>query len=104
VESETAAAKMMVAEAEAAVERENISVLKRAAAGTTEMTFEEMLEAIGESVDAVSTSDEADDDEDDEQDGDDNNDAKLSDDDQPEWVVGTIDKSIEERLNTFWTM
>jgi hypothetical protein len=103
VKSETAAAGKRVAETEAAVERERISVLKRAAAGTTKMTFEEMLEAIGDSVDNVATSDEEDNDEDNEEDGEDNNDAKLGNGNEPEWVVDTINQSVPAQLDLLLT-
>ena len=63
VESETVAARHRVVEAQAVVEREKDSVLRRAAADTTKIPFEEMLEAIEDSIDNVATSDEDDDDE-----------------------------------------
>jgi hypothetical protein len=75
-------------------------VIKSPAAGTTKMTFEVMMEAIRDSVDDVTTSDEEDDHYDNISDGQDYDDAKLSDDDAPGWVVGTINKSVQERLET----
>ena len=92
VDSETAAARKRVVEAEAAVERERDAVLKRAVVDTTKITFEEMLEAIGDNVDDVATSKEKDNDENEKEDGEDNDDANLSDKNEPNWVVGTFDK------------
>jgi hypothetical protein len=101
VEKEMAAARQRVAKAEVAVERERERAedmeMKRLAAGPTKMCFREMMEAMGENVEDVMTSDEDGDDEE-EDDEDDKDDAKLSDDDDNEhernWVVGTINQSV----------
>jgi hypothetical protein len=76
--------------------------LRRLATGTTKMTFQEMMEAIGDDVEDVMSSDE---DHDEENDEDDKDDTKLSDDDENEyecdWVVGTINQLVQQRLHTF---
>ena len=102
MESEIAAARQRVAEVKAAVEREKDSVLRRVATDTTKITFEEMLEAIGDSINNIATSDEEDD-KDKEEDGEDNVNSELSDDNKPNWIVGTINKLVQKLLDTFWT-
>jgi hypothetical protein len=71
------------------------------ATGIPETTFEEMLNAIGDSLSNLASSD-------DEQVGEDEEDdevgtklGKLSDDDEPGWVMGTISKTVQHRMDSF---
>jgi len=66
-----------------------------------EKTFEEMLNAIGDSLSDLATSDDDEDAEDEEED-DDTEQGKLSEDDEPGWVMGTISKSVQRRIERFW--
>jgi hypothetical protein len=73
-----------------------------ATTGLPETTFEEMLNAIGDrlsnqacSHDEQSGKDEEDDEEDTEL-------GKLSDDDEPRWVMWTIANMVEHRRESFW--
>jgi hypothetical protein len=64
-----------------------------------EKTLEQMLVAIGESLSNLASSDDGDDeqgeyDEETEQ-------GKLSEDDEPGWVMGTITKTVEQRMKRF---
>jgi hypothetical protein len=107
VVKEMAAARKRVAEAEEAVERERERAedmkLRRLAAGPTKMTFHGMMEAIGNNVEDVMTSDEDDDDEEDDED--DTDDTKVGDDAENEYecdsVVGTINQSVQQCLVSF---
>jgi hypothetical protein len=106
VEKEMAVARHRVAEAEMAVERKRERAedmeLRRLAAGRTKMSFQEIMEAIGDNVEDAMTSDEDDDDKE-VDDEDDKDNTKLSDDDEDEhqcnWVVGTINQSVQEHLS-----
>jgi hypothetical protein len=72
-----------------------------ATTGKPEITFEEMLNAIRDSLSDLASSD-------DEQDGEDKEDeeehtelGKLSDDDEPGWIMGTITKTVQHRRESF---
>jgi hypothetical protein len=72
-----------------------------ATAGTPETTFDEMLNAIGDSLGDLASSD---DEQDGEDVGDDEEDTELgkpSDDDEPGWVMGTITKMVQHRTESF---
>jgi hypothetical protein len=74
------------------------------AGGTTrkpETTFEEMLNAIGDSLSDLGTSDDEQDREDEEDEEDNTVLGKLSD-DEPGWVMGTISKTVQHRMERFW--
>jgi hypothetical protein len=69
--------------------------------GKPKIMFEQMLNANGDSLSDLASSD-------DEQDGEDEEDyeediqrSKLSDDDEPGWVMGTITKTIQHRMESF---
>jgi len=64
-------------------------------------TFEEMLNAIGDSLSDLASSDHKQDGEDKEVDEDDTELSKLSDDDEPGWVIGTISKIVQHRMDSF---
>jgi hypothetical protein len=68
-----------------------------ATAGKPETTFEEMLNAIGDSLSDLASSDDEQDGEDEEDDEEDSELGKLSDDDEPGWVMGTITKTVQHR-------
>jgi len=70
--------------------------------GKSDTTFEEMLNAIRDSVSDLASPDEEQDGEDKEYNEDDTELGKLSDDDEPGWVMGTISKTVQHRLESFW--
>jgi len=103
VERETAGARKRVKDAEAAVQQEQDNLMHAEIAGLMsrepEKTFEEMLVAIGDSLSDLPSSD-------DEEDGEDEDDeeteqGKLSDDDEPGWVMGTITKMVQQCIESF---
>ena len=66
-----------------------------------ENTFEEMLNAIGDSLSDLAWSNDEEDEEDEEED-DDSEQGKLSEDDEPGWVMGTISKTVQRHMERFW--
>jgi len=64
--------------------------------------FEEMLNAIGDSLSDLASSDDEEDVEDEEADQDDTELGKLSEDDEPGRVMGTISKTVQHRMEKFW--
>jgi len=64
-------------------------------------TFEEMLNAIGDSLSNLASSDNEED-ADDEEGNDDTEQGKLSEDDKPSSVMGTISKTVQHRMERFW--
>jgi len=103
VERENAGARKRVEGAEAAVQQEQDDIKHAEIAGLTyrepEKTFDEMLVAIGDSLSDLASSDNGVDgeDEDDEETGQ----GKLSEDDEPGWVMGTITKTVQKRMERF---
>jgi len=102
-ERETAVARKRVEDAEAAVQQEHDDMKHAEIVGLTyrepEKTFEQVLVAIGDSLSDLASSD-------DEEDGEDKDDeesepGKLSKDDEPGWVMGTITKTIQQRMERF---
>jgi len=70
--------------------------------GKPETTFEEMLNAIGDSLSNLASSDDKQDGEAEEDDENDSELGKLSDDDEPGWVMGTISKTLQQgRMERF---
>jgi hypothetical protein len=102
-ERETAGARKRVENAEAAVQQEQDDMTHAEIAGFTsrepEKTIEEMLVAIGDSLSDLASSDDGEDveDEDDEE----TEQGKLSDNDEPGWVMGTITKTVQQRMESF---
>jgi len=103
VEWQTTGAKKRVADTEAAVQQEQEDVMHAETVGLTstepEKTFEEMLVAMWDSLSDLAGSDdgedgEGDDDEETEQ-------GKVSKDDEPGWVMGTITKTIQQSMEWF---
>jgi len=61
-----------------------------------EMTFEEMLDAIGDSLSDLASSDDGEEGE--EEDDEETEQGNLSEDDKPGWVMGTITKTVQQRM------
>jgi len=105
VERETAVARKRVEDAETAIKQrqENMSNVEKAGLTTRERekTSEEMLNAIGDSLSDLASSDDEGDVEDEEED-DDTEQGNLSEDDEPGWVMGTISKSVQRRMERCW--
>jgi len=103
VERETAGARKRVEEAEAAVQQEQHDMthaeITRLTSREPEKTFEEMLLAIGDSLSDLASSDNGEDgdDEDDEE----TEQGKLSEDDEPGWVMHTINKTVQQCMERF---
>jgi len=102
VERETAGARKRVEEAEAAVQQEQDDMVHSEIAGLTsrepEKTFEEMMAAIGDSLSDLAGSDDGEDGEDEDKE---TEQGKLSEDDEPGWVMGTITKTVQQRMESF---
>jgi hypothetical protein len=65
-----------------------------------EQTFEEMLVAIGDRLSDHASSDDGEDGED--ENDDETEQGKLSEDEEPGWVMGTITKTVQQRIGRFW--
>jgi len=63
-----------------------------------EKPFEEMVVAIGDSLSDLASSDDGEDGED--EDDEETEQGKLSDDDEPSWVMGTITKTVQQRMQS----
>jgi len=104
VERETAVAGKGVQDAETAIMRELNDMTTAENMGETtgkpEMTFESMLNAIADSLSDLASSDEVQDGEDEQSDEDDTELGKLSDNDEPGWMLGTISKTVQHRLES----
>jgi len=105
VERGAAVARKRVQAAETAIMQElnNITTVENvgATAGKPETTFQEMLNAIRDSRSDLASSHDEQDGEDVEDDEDDTELCKLSDDDEPGWVMGTISKMGQHRMESF---
>jgi len=103
VARETAGAREQVEDAEAAVQQEQDDMKHAEIAGVMfrepEMTFEEMLVAIGDSLSDLASSDDGEDGED--EDDEETEQGKLSEDDKPGWVMGIITKTVQHRMERF---
>jgi len=104
VERETAVARKRVQDAETTIMQElKDMTTAESAGGTTRMpetTFEEMMNAIGDNPSDLATSDDEQDSEDEEDKEEDTELGKLSD-DEPGWVMGTISKNVQHRMESF---
>jgi len=100
VESETAVARKQVEDAETAIKQEQDDMRNAEKAGLTttkpETTFQEMLNAIGVSLSDLASSDDGEDGEEDDHDEEDSAGGKVSEDDEPWWVMGTISKTVQD--------
>jgi len=100
VEGETAGARNRVENAGAAVQRqqedtrkaENVGLMNREA----EMTFQELMVAIGDSLSDIPCSDDGKNGED--EDDEETEQGRLSEDDKPRWMMGTIKKMVQQRM------
>jgi len=84
-------------------EQEHILSVEKARSTTTkpEMTLEEMLNAIGDSLSNLASSDDEEDGKDEDDDEEDTELGKLSEDDEPGWVIGTIFKTVKDWIESF---
>ena len=103
VERETTGARKRVEDAEAAVQQEQEDMMNAENAGLKnrepEETFQGMMVAIGDSLGDLASSDDG-------EDGDNEDDeateqGKLSEDGEPGWVMGTITKTVQQRMERF---
>jgi len=102
-ERETAGARKRVEDAEVAVQQEEDDMMHPELAGLTsrkpKTTFEEMLVAIRDSLSDLASSDDGEDGED--EDDEETEQGKLSEDDEPGWVMGTISETEQQRMERF---
>jgi hypothetical protein len=102
VERETAGARKQVEDTEAAVQEEQDDMMHTEIAGLTsrepEKTFVEMMAAIGDSLSDLASSDDGEDGEDEDEE---TEQGKLSEDDEPGWVMGTITKTVQQHMESF---
>jgi hypothetical protein len=102
VERETTVARKQVQDAETVLMQDMTTAENECATtGKPETTFEEMLNAIRDSLSDLASSDDEQDGEDEEDDEEDTELGKLSDDDEPGWVTGTITKTVQHRMESF---
>jgi len=105
VDRETAVARKLVEHAEVAIQHEQEDMRYAEKLGLTarkpKKTFEEMLNAIGESMSDLASSDDKHDVEDDDDDEEDSERCKESEDDQRGWVIGTISNMVQICLESF---
>jgi hypothetical protein len=99
VERETAVGRKRVQDAETAMMQELKDITT--ATGKPETTFEEMLNAIRGSMSNLVSSDNEQVGEDEEDDDEDTEQGKLSHDDEPGWVMGTISKTVQYCMERF---
>jgi hypothetical protein len=62
--------------------------------------YEEMLVAIGDSLSDLTSSDDGEDGED--EDDEETDQGKLSENDEPGWVMGTITNTVQQRMERLW--
>jgi len=105
VERQTAVARKRVQDAETAIMQELKDMTSAESMGATtrkpETTFEEIMNAIRDSLSNLASSDNGQDGEDKGDDEEDTEVSKLSDDDEPGWVMGTISKTVQHRRERF---
>jgi len=105
VDRETAVATKWVQDAETAImqEHKHMRNVEKAQWTTTkaETTFEEMLNAIGDSLSYLASSEDEEDGEDEHDDEEDTQLGKLSEDVELAWVMGTMSKTGQQRMESF---
>jgi len=105
VERETTVARKWVQDAETTMmqEQEHMENVEKGRSTTTkpEITFEEMLNAIRDSRSDLASSEDVEDGEDEDDDEEDTGHGKLSEDDEPGWVMGTISKMVQHHMESF---
>jgi hypothetical protein len=98
VERETAVSRKQVEDAETVIKQEQEDMRSAESGGLISSEpgykIEEMLDAIGDSQSDFARSD----DEEDRDDDADTEQGKLSKDDEPSWVMGTISKTVQQRI------
>jgi len=103
MEIETTGARKRVEDGEAAVQQEQDDMTQAEIAGLTsrepEKSLEEMLVAIGDSLSDLASSDDGEDWE--EEDDEETELGNSSEDDKPGWVMGTITKTVQQRMERF---
>ena len=99
IERETAGARTRVQDAEAVVQQEQEDMKHAEIVGLMnrepEKSFDEMMVAIGDSLSDLASSNDGEDGED--EDDEETEQGKLSEDDKPGWVMGTITKTVQLR-------
>jgi len=104
VDRETAGARKWVEDAEAAVQQEQDDVTRAEIAGLTSSepnkTLQGMLVAIGDSLSDLASSDDGEEGE--SEDDEETDQGKLSEEDKPGWVMGTITEMVQQRMERFW--
>ena len=102
MERETAGATKQVEDAEAAVQQEKDDITLAEIAGLTsrepERTFEQMMVDIGDNLSDLASSDEG---EDGERNDEETQQGNLSEDDEPGWVMVTLTKTVQQRMQRF---
>jgi len=105
VERETTVARKRVEDAETAIKQAQEEMRNAENVGLTttkpETTFDGMLNAIGDSLSDLASSDDGEDGEDEDDDEDNPELGKISEDDEPGWVMGTISKTVQHRMERF---
>jgi len=106
VERETAVARQRVQDAETAImhEQEYMCNVETGRSTTTKpgIPFEEMLNAIRDSLSDLASSEDEENGEDEDDDEEDTGHCILSEDDEPGWVMGTMCKTVQHRMNSSW--
>jgi hypothetical protein len=108
VERETTVARKRVQDTQTAMmqEQEHMVNVEKGRSTTTkpEISFEEILNAIGDSLSDLANSEDEEDGEDKDDDEEDTGHGKLSNDDEPGWVMGTISKMVQHRMESVQQM
>jgi len=103
MERETVGARKRVEDAEATVQQVQDDMTHAEIEGLSsrepEKTFEDMLVPIGDSLSDLASSDDGEDGED--EDDEETEQGNLSKDDEPGWVMGTITKTVQQRMERF---
>jgi len=106
VDRETTARRMRVEDAETVFKQKQEDKRNAEEVGLTttkpETTFEEMLNAIGDSLSDLASSHHGEDGTDKDDNDDDLELRKLSEGDEPGWVMGTISKRVQRRMEWLW--
>jgi hypothetical protein len=102
---ETAVAKTRVQDAETAImpEQERMGNVEKGRSITikSEISLQAMLNAIGDSRSDLASSKDEEDGQDEDHDEEDTKSGKLSEDDEPGWVMGTISKTVQPSMESF---
>jgi len=106
VDTETAVARKQVKDAETAIKQEPEDMRNDEKVGLItrqpKKSSEDMLYCIGDSLSNHATSDAEENGDDEDDDGEDTELGKLSKDDEPGWVMGTIFTMVQQRMENFW--